>query len=54
MIINRSKLKIYKNKFCQKDIPVIILFRTEKINEDILYNQYDPEKDLNYFLLQKT
>ena len=49
-----AEIEIYKNEFSEKDIPGIILFRTEKINEDILYNQYDTEKNLNYFLLQKT
>ena len=49
-----AEIEIYKKEFSEKDIPGIILFRTEKINEDILYNQYDPEKNLNYFLLQKT
>jgi len=49
-----AEIEIYKNEFSNKDIPGVILFRTEKINEDILYNQYDPDKNLNYFLLQKT
>ena len=48
------EIDIFKNEFSNKDIPGIILFRTEKINENIIYNQYDPKKDLNYFLLQKT
>ena len=36
------------------DIPGIILFRTEKINEDILYYQCDPRKNKSYYMLQKT
>ena len=48
------EIDIFKNEFSNKDIPGIILFRTEKINDDIIYNQYDSKKDLNYFLLQKT
>ena len=48
------EIDIFKNEFSNIDIPGIILFRTEKINEDIIYNQYDSKKDLNYFLLQKT
>ena len=48
------EIDIFKNEFSNKDIPGIILFRTEKINDDIIYNQYDSKKDLSYFLLQKT
>lgn len=43
-----------KVNFSDKDIPGIILFRTEKMNEEILYTQYDPSKDRTYFLLQGT
>ena len=32
----------------------IIIFRTEKINEDVLYYQRDPRKNKSYYLLQKT
>ena len=49
-----AEIEIYKNVFSEKDIPGYILFRTEKINENILYNQYDPIKNLNYFLFQNT
>ena len=49
-----AEIEIYKDNFSEKDIPGIILFRTEKMNEDIIYNQYDSKKELNYFLLQKT
>ena len=36
------EIDIFKNEFSNKDIPGIIIFRTEKIDEDIIYNQYDP------------
>ena len=49
-----AEINITKNYFSNKDIPGIILFRTEKINNDILYYQYDPKKDLSFYLFQKT
>ena len=48
------EIDIYKDKFSEKDIPGIIIFRTEEINKEILYSQYDPKKDKNYYILQKT
>ena len=47
-------IDIYKDNFSDKDIPGIILFRTEKINEDLLYYQSDPKKNKSYYILQKT
>ena len=47
-------IDIVKDNFSEKDIPGIILFRTEKINDDILYYQYDPKKKKSYYMLQKT
>ena len=48
------EIDIYKDNFSDKDIPGIILFRTEKINDDVLYYQCDPKKNKAYYLLQKT
>ena len=48
------EIDIYKEDFSDKDIPGIVLFRTEKINEDVLYYQCDPRKTKSYYLLQKT
>ena len=48
------EINILKNSFSNEDIPGIILFRTEKINDDYLFYQYDPQKDLDYYLFQKT
>ena len=49
-----AEIDIYKEDFSDKDIPGIILFRTEKINDDVLYYQCDPRKNKSYYLLQKT
>ena len=49
-----AEIEIFKNNFSDKDIPGIILFRTEKINDDILYYQCDPKKNKTYYMLQKT
>ena len=49
-----AEIEIFKNNFSNKDIPGIILFRTEKINDDILYYQCDPKKNKTYYMLQKT
>ena len=49
-----AEIDIYKDEFSEKDIPGIIIFRTEEINNDILYSQYDPKKEKNYYILQKT
>ena len=49
-----AEIDIYKDEFSEKDIPGIILFRTEEINNDILYFQYDPKKEKKYYILQKT
>jgi len=49
-----AEIDIFKNNFSVKDIPGIILFRTEKINDDILYYQYDSKKNKSYYMLQKT
>ena len=52
---NKSvEIEIYKDNFNEKDIPGIILFRTEEINKDKLFIQYDPNKEKNYYILQKT
>ena len=48
------EIDIYKDNFSDKDIPGIILFRTEKINDDLLYYQSDPKKNKSYYILQKT
>ena len=48
------EIDIYKDNFSDKDIPGIIIFRTEKINEDLLYYQSDPKKNKSYYILQKT
>ena len=45
---------IYKDNFNEKDIPGIILFRTEEINKDKIFFQYDSKKDKNYYILHKT
>ena len=49
-----AEINIYKDEFCEKDIPGIIIFRTEEINNDIIYSQYDPKNEKNYYILQKT
>ena len=49
-----AEIDIYKNNFSEKDIPGIILFRTEDINKNKLFFQEDPNKNKNYYLLQKT
>ena len=49
-----AEINILKKTFSDKDIPGVVIFRTEKINDDILYTQYDPIKDLNYCLVQTT
>ena len=47
-------INFMKYNFTEKDIPGIILFRTEKMNDEILYTQYDPYKERYYFLFQDT
>ena len=49
-----AEIDIYKDNFSEKDIPGIILFRTEEINKDKLFIQSDPNKEKNYYILQKT
>ena len=49
-----AEIDIYKDNFSDKDIPGIVLFRTEKINDDVLYYQNDPKKNKTYYMLQKT
>ena len=49
-----AEISIYKDNFSEKDISGIILFRTKNINKDQLFLQYDPNKNKNYFMLQKT
>ena len=51
---NYKSAEIEIFEYSDENDPKIILFRTEKMNEDILYNQYDPNKKLNYFLVQTT
>ena len=51
--LNSAEIDIYKDNFSEKDIPGIILFRTEDINKDRLFFQYDPNKEKNYYILQK-
>ena len=49
-----AEIDIIKDNFSEIDIPGIIFFRTEKINEDKLYYQYDPKKNKSYYLLYKS
>ena len=49
-----AEIDIYKDNFSEKDIPGIILFRTEEINKDKLFFQYDNKKEKYYYMLQKT
>ena len=49
-----AEIDIYKDNFSDKDIPGIILFRTEKINDDVLYYQLDQRKKKSYYMLKKT
>ena len=49
-----AEIDIFKDNFSDKDIPGIVLFRTEKINDEILYYQNDPKKNKTYYMLQKT
>ena len=48
------EIDIFKGSFSDEDIPGIISFRTEKINDEILYYQCDPKKNKTYYMLQKT
>ena len=50
----KVEIDIFKESFSDEDISAIILFRTEKINDDILYYQIDPKKNKTYYMLQKT
>ena len=45
------EIDIFKENFSDKDIPGIVLFRTENINDEILYYQNDPRKNKTYFRL---
>ena len=47
-------IEISKYNFSDKDIPGIILFRTENIYEEKLYYQYNPNKNESYYMLQKA
>ena len=47
-------IDIFKDNFSDKDIPGIILFRTEKIYDEKLYYQYDPNKNKSYYMVQKN
>ena len=47
-------IEICKYNFSDKDIPGIILFRTENIYEEKLYYQYNPNKNESYYMLQKA
>ena len=49
-----AEIDIYKDNFNEKDIPGIILFRTEEINKDKIFFQYDSKKDKSYYILHKT
>ena len=49
-----AEIDFLKNKFSDKDIPGLILFRTENINDDVLYFQSDPRRNKSYYILQKT
>ena len=49
-----AEIEFLKNNFSEKDIPGIIQFRTEQINDDILYYQSDPKKNKSYYILNKT
>ena len=39
------EIDIFKEHFSETDIPGIVLFRTENINDEILYYQNDPRKN---------
>ena len=47
------EIDIYKDDFSSVDIPGIILFRTEKMDEDLLYYQKDLKRNKSYYMLQK-
>ena len=47
-------IEICKYNFSDKDIPGIIIFRTENIYEEKLYYQYNPNKNESYYMLQKA
>ena len=49
-----AEIYIYKDNFSERDIPGIILFRTEEINKNKIYFQYDDRKEKYYYILQKT
>ena len=48
------EIDIFKDNFSDKDIPGIVLFRTEQINDEILYYQRDTRKNKSYYMLQTT
>ena len=39
-----TEIKFYKDSFSNEDIPGIILFRTESINNDNIFYQYDQKQ----------
>ena len=49
-----AEIDFLKFNFSEKDIPGLILFRTEQINDEVLYFQSDPKKNKSYYILQKT
>jgi len=49
-----AEIDIFKDNFSDKDIPGIIIFRTDEINKNQLFYQYDSLKEKYYYILQKT
>ena len=49
-----AEIEVVKDNFSDMDIPGIILFRTEKINDEELYYQCDPKKNKSYYIFKKT
>ena len=49
-----AEINFNEKYFSETDIPGIVLFRTEKINEKLLYYQCDAKRKKSYYMLQKT
>ena len=49
-----AKIYIVKYDLSEKDTPGFITFRTEKINDEMLYFQCDPRRNKSYYIFQKT
>ena len=51
---NIAEIDFIEDYFTVTSISGIVLFRTEKINDDLLYYQCDLKRNKSYYMLQKT